>query len=79
MTVSLSARHVGTIYTKDDNSEHYGNYWTANAKIGRKFKFNGYALEASLEAQDLFNEEERESKYCVGPGSTYMCNLKFEF
>jgi len=79
LTASLSARHVGTIYTKDDNSEHFGNYWTVNAKIGRKFRFNGYVLEASLEGQNLFNAEERENRYYRGPGSTYMCNLKFEW
>ena len=79
LTVSFSIRHVGTIYTKDDNSEEFGNYWTANAKITRKFKLNDYTVEAGLEAQNIFDELEQESATYVGPGSTVMGSIRFEF
>jgi outer membrane receptor protein involved in Fe transport len=75
-SLRLNGRFVGKIYDDDLNEKEAGGYFTADAKLSRKF--TDY-LEASLDATNIFNRDYQDTQSVQNPGRIVMANVKVSF
>jgi outer membrane receptor protein involved in Fe transport len=79
-TARIAGRHIGKIWYDNANTVSYGEYDVFDFRISRKFDFDELIeLEPYFEVNNIFNVEQRETKYSEGPGRSFTVGLKCTF